>query len=109
MDLEILPLNIGPVAARPQELVDPAHQRRGADAGLRYSRGWLGQGRPDTHVRRSISEYGPFEPVRRGGDLVGDSLDVQKMPRRDVVRRDIAAVTTAPEGHRRVEARGQAN
>ena len=49
----------------------------------------------------------PRSPVRTGStdrrDLVRQPLDVQQVPRRDVVRRDVAAVAAAAERHRRVE------
>ena len=38
-----------------------------------------------------------------GVDFVGQPLDVQQVPRRDVVGRDVAAVAAAAERHRRIE------
>ncbi len=48
-------------------------------------------------------------PHHGGRDLVGKALDVEQVPRRDVVGCDIAAVAAATKRHRGIQTRCQPN
>ena len=88
---------------------------RGFGRRLRQSRGCVAPHRCTRRTRRTAARTcAPVAPVApaasvTGFDLVRQPLDVQQMPRRDVVGGDVAAEAAAAERHRGIEAGGQAD
>ncbi len=81
-----------------QELVDASGQGPGGDAAAAPGQPAPSASRPPVPAPAPVGAS-----ARDRRHLVGQPLDVQQVPRRDVVRRDVAAVAAAAERHRRLE------
>ena len=64
---------------------------------------------PGPRPGRSPASGTGVERRPRRSQFVGQPLDVQQVPRRDVVRGDVAAVAAASQRHRRIQPRRQPN
>ena len=97
-------LHAGASRARPSrnERAQLPRHRRGIE-----SRRWAprpdDRGRPAGASRPGAAGRAGHAAADGRPQLVGQALDVQQVPRRDVVRRDVAAPAAAAERHRRIE------